>query len=298
MKYLYGVVTALVTPTDNKNNINYEVLGKLVNHLVANGVDGLYPLGSTGEMLYLSLEERKKIAEYVVESAGRRVPVFIHVAANNTKDTITLAQHARDSGADGIAAVTPYYYHLSDIELFDYYSSISKCVPEEFPVYLYNLPQNTCNDISFPLCEKLAKECPNIVGIKYSFPDMVRTQQYVTINDGVFSVLHGTDTLLDLVLTAGCKGVVSGLSNAFPREFANAYEAFERKDYDSLQDAMGTIQKIGNILLNGNGIANIKAATELMGFDVGNDISPMRSLSKNEKDELAYKLRKAGLIEQ
>ena len=142
MQKLYGVVVPIVTPLTNSDSIDTESIKKLVDHCIENGVECLYPCGTTGEMMYLTPEERKLVAETVVNHTAGRVPVFVQVGAWNQKDTVELAQHAAAIGADGIGVVTPVFFKLSDRGLIDFYKTVAGSVPADFPVYLYGIPQN------------------------------------------------------------------------------------------------------------------------------------------------------------
>jgi dihydrodipicolinate synthase/N-acetylneuraminate lyase len=275
MKKLYGVVTALTTPIDKNGKIIKSSVFKLVDYIVKNGVNCLYPMGSTGEMFFIDKNERKKMAEYVIEANSGRAVVYIHVGAKTLKETIELASHAYDSGADGIAAVTPVYYKVNDEEMYDYYSAIAKSIPENFPLYIYNIPQLSSNDISVSICEKLAKTHSNIIGIKYSYPDMLRTREYIQVNDSNFSVLHGCDTLFDTILTLGCTGTVSGISCVFPNLFAHVYKAFMNRDIESMMSAQRKVNEVSRVILDGSSIANLKAALILLGIDMGYMIRPL-----------------------
>lgn len=296
MEKLHGIVTALVTPIDKQGNILSHSVEQLVERLIRAGIHGIYPLGSTGEMLLLSKEQRMRMAECVINCVQGRVPVYVHIAAPTTKETVFFARHAYDAGATGIAAVTPMYYKVSDAEMLTYYGEIARSIPEDFPLYLYNLPQSTGNDLKPRVCAQLAQRYPNIIGIKYSFADMERTREYLQIKNGGFSVLHGSDTLLDAALILGCDGVVSGLSNAFPLSFVKVYEAFARGDSQSVRAGMEDVVKIGHILLNGCGMANIKAAIALQGIDMGGMVPPLMPADEEKAHALKAALQAAGML--
>ena len=209
MKRLEGVVVPVVTPLTASDKVDTQSLERLTDHCIDGGLNGLYPCGTTGEMMYLTVEERKTAAETVVKQAAGRVPVFVHVGAWNQADTIELAKHAVSIGADGIGVVTPVFYGISDRGLVDYFTAVAKSVPEDFPVYLYGIKQNAINDINKNVCEAVAQACPNVVGAKYSFPDMTRLQELMTVKNGEFDVLVGPDHLFEAVCAVGVRGVVS-----------------------------------------------------------------------------------------
>lgn len=232
MQKLYGTVVPIVTPLTEEDTIDVESLKNLVNHVIDGGLQCLYPCGTTGEMMYLTVEERKQVAEVTVKEAAGRVPVFVHVGAWNLKDTIELAQHAEKIGADGIGVVTPAFYKLSDQGLVDFYVEVAHSVSEDFPVYMYAIPQNAINDVNAAVCEEVAKQCPNVLGIKYSYPDFTKLQQFMMVKDQTFSVLVGPDHLFEAVCAVGGDGVVSGNAMIVREHYAAIWDAIQKKDYD------------------------------------------------------------------
>ena len=232
MQKLFGTVIPLVTPLTDDDKIDVESLRRLTDHCIEGGMNCLYPCGTTGEMMYLTVEERKLVAEVVVKHAAGRVPVFVHVGAWNQADTIELAKHAVAIGADGIGVVTPSFYKLSDEGLIDFYKAVSASVPEDFPIYMYGIKQNAINDLNKYVCETVARSCKNVVGVKYSFPDMTRLQELMTVNDGEFDVLVGPDHLFEAVCAVGGKGVVSGNAMIVREHYKALWDAIQAKDYD------------------------------------------------------------------
>jgi dihydrodipicolinate synthase/N-acetylneuraminate lyase len=152
MKKLFGVTVAMVTPFDEKGQIMESSVRELVDFLIGKGVNGLYPGGTTGEMYLLTVPERKRLAEIVVKQAAGRVNVFIHVGAMAEKDTVELAQHASQIGADGIGVVTPSFFTTGARELEEYFVAIANSVPANFPMYVYNIPQLISGFIPIRFC--------------------------------------------------------------------------------------------------------------------------------------------------
>ena len=225
MQKLYGVVVPIITPLTNDDKIDVESIKKLVDHCINNGVECLYPCGTTGEMMYLSLSERKLVADTVVKHTNGRVPVFVHVGAWNQADTIELAKHAVEIGADGIGVVTPAFFKLSDRGLIEFYKAVANSVPADFPVYLYGIPQNAVNDINAATAEAIAQACPNVVGIKYSYGDFTRMQQFMLVRNQTFSVLAGPDHMFAPFCSAGGEGVVSGNAMCIPEHYDQLWSA-------------------------------------------------------------------------
>ena len=206
---LKGIVVPIVTPFDEAGHVDTEALKNLCEFLIEKGVHGLYPCGTTGEAVLLTTEERKLIAKVVVEQTGGRIPVFVHVGAATTGEAVELAKHAVEIGADGIAAVTPFYFGYSQEALIQYYEEILAVVPADYPVYLYNIPGCTGNDLLPKSVQYLAEKYPNIIGIKNSMPDLIRAMEYIECREN-FSVVLGNDLLIAPGVLVGCDGAVSG----------------------------------------------------------------------------------------
>ncbi|AKP75866.1 4-hydroxy-tetrahydrodipicolinate synthase [Priestia megaterium Q3] len=290
MKHLYGVTTAMVTPFTKTGEVDLEKVVNLTEFLISKGVHCLYPLGTTGEMLRLSVKERKQVAETVVKQAANRVTVFIHVGAMNEEDTIELAKHAYEIGADGIGVVTPMFFGANDNELETYFIKVANSVPNDFPVYLYNIPQCSSNDLTAEVAQKVADSCKNVIGIKYSYPDYLRVNDYLNINDGNFSVLPGTDRLFLAALAMGCEGVVSGVSGVYPEPFVETYNAFKTNDLEKARKMQKVAIQYCEALLNGSNMSYFKEALKLRGIDVGGMRSPQIDLTEEEVKELDDKL--------
>lgn len=291
MKKLYGVTTAMVTPFEKDGNVDFNAIGEIVEFLISKGVNCLYPLGTTGEMYRLSVEERKAVAEKVVKSANGRVTVYIHAGAMCQKDTISLAKHASDIGADGIGVVTPAFFGVNDREMEEYYVNVAKNVPQDFPVYLYNIPQCSANDLKTGVAQSIADKCSNVIGIKYSYPDFLRTSEYLGINNGDFSVLVGTDRLFNAALAMGCSGVVSGVSCVYPEPFVEVYKAFQNGNIAEAERLQKIATKYCETLRNGSNMSFFKEALKLRGINAGHMRVPQMDITKNEIDELNEKLK-------
>lgn len=287
MKRLTGVVVPVVTPLTEDDRIDVESLQRLTDHCIDGGLQCLYPCGTTGEMMYLTVEERKLAAETVVKQAAGRVPVFVHVGAWNLKDTIELAQHAVSIGADGIGVVTPTFYSISDRGLIEYYTAVARSVPEDFPVYLYGIKQNAINDLDKYVCEEVAKACPNVIGAKYSFPDMTRLQELMTVNGGEFDVLVGPDHLFEAVCAVGGKGVVSGNAMIIREHYAAVWDAIQKKDYDLATKYQRRTNILNAVMCSINNIAAYKVILKEEGVISTTKMRrPMENLTPEQEQEL------------
>lgn len=291
MKKLYGVTVPIITPFDEKGEVDLPSLENLAEYIVQSGLHCLYPCGTTGEMLMLSLEERKAIVETVVRKADYRVPVFAQVGAMNLRDTVELAKHAHDVGADGIGVVTPAFFKLSDEELIEYYGQVSQSIPEDYPMYLYAIPQNAVNDINPYVASQVASMHKNVVGIKYSYPNVSRIQQFMLINNGTFSVLVGPDELFEAVVAVGGDGTVSGNSMIIPEHYLAVWNALQEKDFEAATKLQRRTTMLNGILCAQNNIASYKVMLKEKGIIRTSMMrSPFGQLSPEEEKALIKKL--------
>lgn len=282
MKLLKGVVTPMVTPYLENGDIDIETVKALTERLLIFGIHGLFPCGTTGEGHYLSIDERKIIAETVVEASASRVPVYIQTGAMSLRDTIDLSVHAREYGADGVGVVTPSYYELPQSAIKAYYSAVAEALPLDFPIYLYSIPDNALNDILPETASALADKYENIVGIKYSGDDFVQLEAYTEIRNGNFSVLSGNDRAFAAVLSAGCDGTVSGLSNIFGELVVSVYTAYMNSEIDRAVKLQKQVYNSSLCLFDAYFLASLKAGVGLTGLPVGSTRKPLPDLSSDE----------------
>lgn len=291
MKKMQGVITAMTTPFDDNNQVDVEALKQQVEWLIKNGVDCLYPTGTTGEMYLMSVEERELVARTVVEQAAGRVTVFIHVGAMTEEDTITLAKHAKSIGADGIGVVTPSFFNIFERGMVEYYQRIGAAVGEDFPMYVYNIPQLAHNDITPEMLNKICEAVPNIVGIKYSFADFRRLMEYKECADGKLSVLFGADDMFLPALAAGCDGTVSGCSGPFPDLFTDILKKFHAGDLKGALEAQRKANIVVNIMKGGADMSIFKSVLTWRGVRGGHCRKPLTDLTEAEAEKLREDLK-------
>lgn len=290
MKRLRGVVTPITTCFNEDGSIFTDGIRKEIDFLLERGVNGLYPCGTVGESFYLTVEDRRLIAETVVSHTNRRATVFIQVGAPRIEDVIELAQHAYKIGADGIGCINPGFNRVTEEAQEAFYIRLANSVPEDFPVYMYNCPGATGNDIPPSVCEHVAEVCPNVIGMKYSGVDFKHILDYMKIRNGTFSVLVGNEPLMLPNLMMGGDGVVSGVSNAFPELFCNIYTAYCQRDLAKAKEAMWQANDACKMFW---GPHTIKAVLKLRGVDTGSLHHPFVEMSAEKRAVLeasAYKV--------
>lgn len=286
MKTLFGVITAMTTPFTADGQVDTEALEQQTDFLIEKGVNCLYPCGTTGEMYLMDEAERKLVAETVVRRAAGRVTVFIHCGAMHEDEVVRLCRHARAIGADGVGVVTPSYFGVNPRAMVEYYRRVCSQLPEDFPVYVYVIPQLAMNDIDFATMQQIADACPNVVGVKYSFADMRRFTEYLKVRGGKFSVVFGPDDLFLPALVMGCEGTVSGCSSCIPEPFVEIYRLFRAGEYDKARQAQLRCFDMTRVLKGGSDMSVFKNVQTLRGVRGGHVRKPLLDLPEAEVQAL------------
>lgn len=296
MKKIRGVIPALLTFfTRNGAKIDLQATGELADWLIESGVSGLFVAGSTGEGPLMSVEERKTLAEFMVERVGGKVAVIVHSGSTNARDTLDLTKHASLIEADAVGIVPPYYYNLDGRALRQYYAKIARAVPQ-FPLLLYNIPVFVKNDLAPKLVQSLVKRHPNIVGIKDSTGSRERLVEYLRIRGNDFTVICGSDYLLLDALMLGAKGSVSSTANVAPHLFVSLYNHFRRGNARAARRSQDRIIQLGNVLWTPNLIPTMKEMLSLLGLPTGASRSPHRTLTTGERRALQRGLRALKIL--
>lgn len=291
MKKLHGVITAMTTPFDNNGRIDVKALKAQVEWLISKGVNCLYPTGTTGEMYLMSTEERELVAETVVEQAASRVDVFIHVGAMTQPETIHLAKHAEKIGADGIGVVTPSYFNVFDDGMIDYYKAVCSEVDKDFPVYVYCIPQLAHNDITPECMNKICDVCSNVVGIKYSYPDLRKLMAYMECKGGKLSCVFGADDMFLPALAVGADGTVSGCSGPFPELFVDILKKYNSGDIEGARIAQRKANRAIWIIKAGADMSIFKNVLEMRGVAAGHVRRPLKDMSPEAVSKLKADLK-------
>jgi len=228
-KCLNGIVCANITPFEKNGSVDYESLKNLTIYLANSGIDAIYPSGTNGEGLALSVDERKKITQTMVEAADGRISIAIQCGTQTLNDTKDLIQNAKDEGAAAAGVVTPFFFKLSQEAIIEYYSNLFESV-KNFPIYVYNIPSHTNNDILPKSIAKLAEKYENFAGIKYSHPDILRIAEYISVKPEGFDALIGCDRLIYPAAKVGSVGTVSGPAAIFPELFSDLWQSIKDKN--------------------------------------------------------------------
>ncbi len=218
-KKFIGTGVAIVTPFRTDGSIDFKSLGKLLEHLIRNGVNYLVPLGTTGESVTLSKDEKKAIVNFVTDTVNCRVPVVVGIGGSNTQEIIDTVAHFDFNNVDGLLSVSPYYNKPSQQGIFAHFKSIAEVSP--VPVIIYNVPGRTGSNISAETTVKLAKEVKNIVAVKEASGNLAQVMQIIRDKPKDFQVISGDDMLTLPMMAMGATGVISVIANACPKQFTD-----------------------------------------------------------------------------
>ena len=273
---LQGIFTPNMVPLDPQGKIDEPGLRKYVDWLIAKGVHGLYPNGSTGEFLRFTPEERRRIIEIIVDQTAGRVPVLAGAAEANARETIAACEYYHSLGVRAVAIVSPYYYRLSPDNVYAYFREIGRNTPVD--VTLYNIPM-FASPIDVPTIQRLSEECERIVAIKDSSGDvaqMMRMIDAIRPNRPDFSFMTGWDTVLMPMLMIGADGGTNVTSGVAPELTRKLYEASIGHDVDEARRLQYLVRRIFDILLFGADFPEAcRASIELRGIKMGPSRQPL-----------------------
>lgn len=251
MKKFKGTGVAIVTPFKNDSSIDFAALGRVINHVISGGVNYIVAIGTTGESVTLSREEKQAIISYVVESVDSRVPIVYGIGGNNTQEVINSIRHADLEGIDGILSVAPYYNKPTQRGLFQHFKEIATC--SSIPVIIYNVPGRTSCNITAETCLELAHSCDNIVAVKEASGDLTQIMKIVKGKPENFSVISGDDMMTIPVIASGGSGVISVLANAFPAQCTEMVSLALKNNFKSSREIQFRfIEMIELLFVEGN----------------------------------------------
>src|SRR5438309_2303909 len=233
--HIHGIIPPVATPMQANEDLDLPRLKWFIDHLIANGVHGIFVLGTNSEFYALDEKEKQQVIATAVEHVHGRVPVYAGTGAETTREAVRLTQMAEKERVDGVSIITPYFISPSQQEIYDHYRRIAEHT--KLPVVLYNNP-STCGGVKIDVdtVARLA-EIPNILGIKDSSGDLQNTNEYLRVVPDRFSVLQGRDTLIFPSLLFGARGAVPATANIAPAILVEIYEAFRRGDLEASKAA-------------------------------------------------------------
>jgi 4-hydroxy-tetrahydrodipicolinate synthase len=287
----HGVFPYLVSPVDDSGEVKEQVLARLCEDLIAAGVHGLTPLGSTGEFAYLSWPQRRAVVDTVVRAAKKRVPVVAGVAATTIADAVMQAREFERLGASGILAILEAYFPLTDEGVFAYFAAVAEAV--SLPVVLYTNPNFQRSDLSLPVIERLSR-VPNVRYIKDASFNTGRLLSIIEKVEGRMKVFAASAHIPACVMLIGGVGWMAGPACVAPRQSVRLYESCRRGDWSAAMQQQRPLWALNQAFAKYNLAACIKGGLQLQGYDVGAPLPPQAPLPPEGIAEVKRALEAIG----
>ena len=294
MHRIKGAIVAIVTPfIDGK--VDEQGLRDLIEFQIAGGTHGIVPCGTTGESATLDFAEHKRVIELTVQAVQGRVPVIAGTGANSTSEAIELTHSAKESGADAVLSVVPYYNKPSQEGLFRHFQAITAAV--DIPLVLYNVPGRTVTNMLPATVARCARELKNVIGIKEASGSLNQISEVIRLCPKDFIVLSGDDfTCMPTVLIGG-KGVISVTSNVEPKGMAQMMEAALAGDLARANELHYLLFNLMGAMFCYPSPAPAKKALELMGRIRSGEVRlPMTAMDDASLETLKKAMREVGLL--
>jgi 4-hydroxy-tetrahydrodipicolinate synthase len=223
MSKFRGTGVAIVTPFKDDRSVDYSALEKLIQHLIAGGVDYLVVNGTTGESVTLSRQEKLDVLAFAIKINNNRVPLVFGIGGNNTQDILDCFHTYDFTGVDAILSVSPFYNKPSQEGIYQHYKAIAAICP--LPIILYNVPARTGSHMEAETVLRLANDCKNVIGVKEASGVIFNSMKIIRNKPEGFLVISGDDILNLPIIASGGDGIISVIANAFPKDYSDMVKA-------------------------------------------------------------------------
>jgi 4-hydroxy-tetrahydrodipicolinate synthase len=280
-----GTGVAIITPFNKDNSVDYKALGKLVDHIVKGGAEYIVALGTTGESVTLTKEEKQSVVAHVIESVDKRAPIVLGLGGNNTQEILNSLKRSADfNHIDAILSVSPYYNKPNQRGIYQHYKAISEETP--VPVILYNVPGRTSSNITADTTLKLAEEFKNIIAIKEASGNLEQCMKIIKHKPKDFLVISGDDMLTLPMIASGADGVISVVANAFPKDFSEMTREILAGNVKEAQKLHYKLTDIIEQLFADGNPAGVKTVLEIMKICLANVRLPLVKVNKATQNAL------------
>jgi 4-hydroxy-tetrahydrodipicolinate synthase len=280
-----GTGVAIITPFNKDNSVDFKSLGKLVDHIIKGGIEYVVVLGTTGESVTLTKEEKQSIIAHVIETVDKRVPIVLGLGGNNTQEILNSFKNPSDfHHIDAILSVSPYYNKPNQRGIYQHYKAIAEASP--VPIILYNVPGRTSSNISADTTLKLANEFKNIIAIKEASGSLEQCMKIIKDKPKDFLVISGDDMLTLPMVASGGDGVISVVANAFPKDFSEMTRQILAGNVKEAQQLHYKLTDIIEQLFADGNPAGIKAALEILNICQSNVRLPLVKVNKATQNAL------------
>ncbi len=259
-----GTGVAMVTPFHKDGSINFKGFKKLIDHLITGKVDYLVPLGTTGESVTLSTDEKIAVLDFVTEEVNGRIPVVAGVGGNNTRDVLKCLSEYDYSRIDAVLSVTPYYNKPTQKGLYQHYKMLANESP--VPMILYNVPGRTGCNMTADTTLNLASEFENIIGVKEASGNFEQIMTIIQNKPDGFLVISGDDLITLPLMSVGADGVISVVANAFPKEYSEMVRLCLKENFEKARDLHYQLSNITPMLFSEGSPAGVKGVLNSMGI--------------------------------
>ena len=293
MLRIQGSIVAIVTPFHQDGSVNFSKLGELVDWQIQNGTDGIVALGTTGESATMTDEEDDAVCEYVLKRVNGRIPVIVGSGSNCTASMLEKSLRYQAMGAQGLLIISPYYNKTNEEGMYRHFATVVDAV--DIPCILYNVPGRTGCSISEGVVKRLAGH-PNVMGIKEASGNMRYACKIARYLMPDFAMYSGNDDITVPILSIGVSGVISVLANILPQQTHDMVMAYLSGDTAAATAAqLRYLELINSLFLEVNPIP-VKAALNMMGWEVGPCRMPLYEMSQGAAQRLRAALEEAGLL--
>ncbi len=291
---LHGIFPPIPTPFVG-GDVAYDKLAANIEKWSKTGLKGLVVMGSNGEYVYLSAEEKRKLVEKAVQLTPEHMLVIAGTGCESTKETIELARDCADRGAHAALVVTPHYYggRMNEAAMLAYFTAVADQSP--IPILLYNVPKFTHINMTFRLVAQLSGH-PNIVGIKDSTGNVIQLGEFANSVDADFNLLVGTAGALFGGLALGCVGGVLALANVAPQNCVEIYQLVKEGNFEAAKKLQLKMIPVNQAITATYGVPGLKAAMDMLGYFGGDPRPPLLPSSEKEKSEIRDILIEAELL--
>lgn len=288
-----GSMVALITPMRADGSVDEKAFQDLVEWQIAEGTEGLIPVGTTGESPTLSHAEHKRVVEMCIEAAKGRVPVMAGAGSNSTAEAIDFAQHAKKAGADGILVVTPYYNKPTQEGMFLHFTAIADAV--DIPLFIYNIPPRSVIDMTPETMGRLAKH-RNIVGVKDATANLARPLHQKRTCGADFIQLSGEDHTALAFNAAGGHGCISVTANVAPRLCAEMHKAWRAGKIGEAMAIQDRLTPLHDAMFCETSPGPVKYAASLLAKSTEHCRLPMAPLGEASKAKVREAMVSVGLL--
>ncbi|HMS28932.1 MAG TPA: 4-hydroxy-tetrahydrodipicolinate synthase [Saprospiraceae bacterium] len=290
LQFLKGTGVALVTPFDRNGKIDYQALGRIIEHTITGGVEYLVTLGTTGESVTLSQEEKNQVVRFTVQEVAARVPVVIGIGGNNTAELLAEMKALDISGLSAILSSSPAYNKPSQEGIFRHYMALAEQSP--LPIIIYNVPGRTSSNLTADTTLRLAHASPIFCGIKEASGDLVQASKIIKHKPPHFQVISGDDPLALGLVAIGGDGVISVIANAYPRQFSDLIRSALAGNYTTAAKINLKLIDVHQWLYVDGNPAGIKAALHYLGLCDNYLRLPLVPISSTSNSKLISELQK------